>query len=42
MLQTSRLILRDLVAEDFAAVHAYASNPLVTRYMSFARIPVFS
>jgi RimJ/RimL family protein N-acetyltransferase len=35
MLQTSRLILRNLTAADFAPVHAYACNPLVTRYTSF-------
>ncbi|WP_307720048.1 GNAT family N-acetyltransferase [Paenibacillus koleovorans] len=32
-LETSRLILRDFVAEDEAAVHEYASDPEVTRHM---------
>ena len=35
MLQTDRLILRELAQSDFDAVHEYASDPLVTRYMSF-------
>lgn len=35
MLETDRLILRDLVLSDFDAVHAYASDPLVTRFTSF-------
>jgi [ribosomal protein S5]-alanine N-acetyltransferase len=35
MLQTNRLILRDLVSPDFDAVHEYASDPLVTRFTSF-------
>lgn len=35
MLQTQRLILRDLAQSDFDAVHRYASDPLVTRYTSF-------
>jgi RimJ/RimL family protein N-acetyltransferase/catechol 2,3-dioxygenase-like lactoylglutathione lyase family enzyme len=35
MLQTKRLILRDLVLADFDAVHEYASDPLVTRFTSF-------
>jgi ribosomal-protein-alanine N-acetyltransferase len=35
MLQTERLILRDLAQSDFDAVHEYASDPLVTRYTSF-------
>jgi RimJ/RimL family protein N-acetyltransferase/catechol 2,3-dioxygenase-like lactoylglutathione lyase family enzyme len=35
MLQTNRLILRDLVLSDFDAVHDYASDPLVTRFTSF-------
>jgi RimJ/RimL family protein N-acetyltransferase/catechol 2,3-dioxygenase-like lactoylglutathione lyase family enzyme len=35
MLQTNRLILRDLVLSDFDAVHEYASDPLVTRFTSF-------
>lgn len=34
-LQTDRLLLRDLERSDFDAVHAYASDPLVTRYTSF-------
>lgn len=32
---TSRLVLRDFVAEDWQAVHAYASDPEVVRYMPF-------
>ena len=35
MLQTNRLTLRDFVLSDFDAVHAYASDPLVTRFTSF-------
>jgi len=35
MLQTERLDLREFVAADFDAVHAYASDPLVTRFTSF-------
>jgi len=35
MIQTRRLILRDLVLSDFDAVHDYASDPLVTRFTSF-------
>ena len=35
MLQTERLDLRELAITDFDAVHAYASDPLVTRYTSF-------
>lgn len=34
-IQTERLEIRDFLSEDFAAVHAYASDPLVTRYTSF-------
>lgn len=34
-LKTKRLILRLHVAEDFAAVHSWASNPKNTRYMAF-------
>lgn len=33
LLRTSRLDLRDLTLDDFAAVHAYASDPEVVRYM---------
>lgn len=32
-LETERLIIREFVPEDLEAVHAYASDPLVTRYM---------
>ena len=32
MLSTERLILRDFNEDDFAAVHAYASDPMVTQY----------
>lgn len=34
-LLTPRLELRDFRPDDFAAVHAYASDPLVTRFTSF-------
>ncbi len=34
-IRTARLELRDLVAEDFAAVHRYASDPQVTRYLAW-------
>lgn len=34
-LETRRLILRPLVMDDFAAVHAWAGNPANTRYMSW-------
>jgi len=32
VLSTGRLILRDFNEDDFAAVHAYGSDPLVTQY----------
>ena len=32
-LQTGRLVLRELTDSDFGAVHAYASDPEVVRYM---------
>ena len=32
-LTTPRLVLRDFRGDDFAAVHAYASDPEVTRYV---------
>ena len=35
VLETKRLILRPLVEDDFAAVHAWAGNPVNTRYMSW-------
>jgi len=35
MLETTRLSFRDFVLGDFDAVHGYASDPLVTRYISF-------
>ena len=35
MLSTPRLILRDFNEDDFAAVHDYASDPLVTQYMEW-------
>lgn len=35
MLYTSRLILREFTLGDWRAVHAYASDPEVTRYMSW-------
>jgi ribosomal-protein-alanine N-acetyltransferase len=34
-IRTPRLVLRDFVAGDWPAVHRYASDPLVTRYMTF-------
>jgi RimJ/RimL family protein N-acetyltransferase len=33
--RTARLTLREFVAEDSAAVHAYSSDPRVTRYLFF-------
>jgi len=33
--QTARLTFRDLTVDDFDAVHAYASDPEVTRYTAF-------
>jgi ribosomal-protein-alanine N-acetyltransferase len=33
--RTARLNLRDFIATDFAAVHAYSSDPRVTRYLFF-------
>lgn len=35
MIDTARLILREFRPDDFDAVHAYASDPLVTRFTSF-------
>jgi len=34
-IQTERLAMRDFLPEDFASVHAYASDPEVTRYTLF-------
>jgi [ribosomal protein S5]-alanine N-acetyltransferase len=34
-LETDRLVLRELVADDVAAVHEYASDPEVTRFMTW-------
>jgi len=34
-LETGRLILREFVPADMASVHHYASDPVVTRYVSF-------
>jgi ribosomal-protein-alanine N-acetyltransferase len=34
-IRTSRLELRELAEEDFEAVHRYASDPEVTRYLSW-------
>ena len=34
-IQTSRLTFREFTADDFDAVHAYASDPAVTRYTAF-------
>jgi ribosomal-protein-alanine N-acetyltransferase len=33
--RTARLNLREFIAMDFAAVHAYSSDPRVTRYLFF-------
>jgi [ribosomal protein S5]-alanine N-acetyltransferase len=33
LLHTPRLTLRELAADDFAAVHSYACDPLVTQWM---------
>jgi [ribosomal protein S5]-alanine N-acetyltransferase len=33
--RTARLVLREFVMSDFDAVHAYSSDPRVTRYMFF-------
>ena len=33
--KTARLNLREFVNEDFAAIHAYSSDPRVTRYLFF-------
>ena len=35
LLYTPRLILREFALDDWRAVHAYASDPEVTRYMSW-------
>jgi [ribosomal protein S5]-alanine N-acetyltransferase len=35
VIQTERLAMRDFVPEDFASVHAYGSDPEVTRYTAF-------
>lgn len=34
-IRTGRLLLRDFVAADFGAIHAYSSDPEVTRFMFF-------
>jgi len=34
-IRTARLALREFVPSDFAAVHAYSSDPRVTRYLFF-------
>src|SRR5262245_29322946 len=34
-LTTARLVVRDFESTDFDAVHAYASDPVVTRYTNF-------
>ena len=36
VLETQRLVLRPLVADDARALHAYASDPEVARWMSWA------
>ncbi|HJZ10737.1 MAG TPA: GNAT family protein, partial [Acidobacteriota bacterium] len=35
LIRTPRLKLRDFSSADFAAVHAYASDPMVTEYLSW-------
>jgi RimJ/RimL family protein N-acetyltransferase len=35
MLQTTRLLLRNFTRDDLEAVHAYGSDPLVTRFMAW-------
>ena len=35
VLQTSRLSFRDFTIEDYDSVHAYGSDPEVTRYTAF-------
>jgi RimJ/RimL family protein N-acetyltransferase len=35
MIRTARLHLRDFSSSDYDDVHAYASDPMVTRYTSF-------
>lgn len=35
VIQTSRLSFREFTADDYDAVHAYASDPEVTRYTAF-------
>ena len=35
MLESNRLVLRNFAPDDFDAVHAYASDPQVTRFTSF-------
>ena len=32
-LETERLIIRELSTDDLGAVHRYASDPIVTKYM---------
>lgn len=34
-IQTSRLTFRDFTVDDYDAVHAYGSDPVVTRYTAF-------
>lgn len=34
-IRTQRLLLRDFVVADFGAIHAYSSDPEVTRFMFF-------
>ena len=35
IIQTSRLLFRNFTADDYDAVHVYASDPVVTRYTAF-------
>jgi RimJ/RimL family protein N-acetyltransferase len=34
-IQTNRLLIRDFVADDHSAIHSYASDPEVARFMYF-------
>ena len=37
-IESTRLLIRDFEEEDFASIHAYASDPLVTEYTMWDRI----
>lgn len=38
-LLTNRLLLRNFIADDFAAIHAYSADPEVVRHMFWGRAP---